>query len=170
MLSLDGNDLTGLAFRDRRRWLEELVPAGPHWRVSTVHLDAGGELLEAAREQGLEGVIAKRLHSTYTPGRRSSEWRKVKVRRRQELVVGGWLPGTGSRADRLGALLVRPLRGRSRYAGRVGTGFSEDEPAGSAIAWTSWRPAPAPSSRHHPGRRPARPLGGADDGGRGGVR
>ena len=86
---------------------------------------------EAARANGLEGIMAKRLSSTYEPGRRSAGWRKCKVRRQQEVVIGGWTSGEGSRSSSLGSLLIgvhdpdapgRPLR----YAGRVGTGLTDE--------------------------------------------
>src|SRR5204862_2185950 len=91
------------------------------------HRGEGRPLLEATREQGLEGVVAKRLDSCYEPGRRSGVWIKVKNRQRVELEVGGWLPGEGRREDRIGALLVgrRDEDGKLLYAGRVGSGFSE---------------------------------------------
>ena len=60
----------------------------------------------ATRASGLEGVVAKRLDSRYEPGKRTRTWLKVKVRHRQEMVVGGWLPGEGNRTGRIGALLV----------------------------------------------------------------
>jgi bifunctional non-homologous end joining protein LigD len=83
-------------------------------------------LLQASAEQGLEGIVAKRLDSRYLPGRRSPAWIKVKHRRRQELVIGGWLPEQG-RAERIGALLVgyHDKDGLLRYAGRVGSGFNQ---------------------------------------------
>src|SRR5205807_173499 len=73
-----------------------------------------------------EGLVAKRLNSCYEPGRRSGAWLKVKHTLRQELVIAGWLPGEGRRAERIGALLVGYHRdGQLVYAGRVGTGFTE---------------------------------------------
>ncbi|HEX4867251.1 MAG TPA: non-homologous end-joining DNA ligase [Acidimicrobiales bacterium] len=131
LLHLDGHDLTGQPLRDRRRLLGELLDPGPRWRLSPLH-DDGAALLAAADEQGLEGVVAKRLDSTYEPGRRVRTWLKVKVRRRQEMVVGGWIPGEGNRAGRIGALLVGYHEaagdgGPLRFAGRVGTGFTEAE-------------------------------------------
>ena len=90
-------------------------------------------MLAAAVEQRLEGVVAKRLDSPYRPGRRTDEWLKIKHVNRQELVIGGWLPGKGARAGRLGALLMgyyesgENRRRVLRYAGRVGTGFNEDD-------------------------------------------
>jgi bifunctional non-homologous end joining protein LigD len=130
LLHLDGHDLMGRPWSDRRRLLDQVVEPGVRWRPSPVH-DDGAELLTAADERGLEGVVAKRVDSIYVPGSRARTWRKVKVRRRQEMVVGGWLPGEGTRQGRLGALLVgyheEPGDGPLRYAGRVGTGFREAE-------------------------------------------
>lgn len=129
LLSLDGNDVTGLPLADRRRLLEQLVEPGPHWQVPATHAD-GEALLAAADERGLEGVIAKRVDSTYRPGSRTREWVKVKVRRRQEFVVGGWGSGEGKRAGRIGGLLVGfhdEPGGPLRYAGRVGSGLTDRE-------------------------------------------
>jgi bifunctional non-homologous end joining protein LigD len=131
LLHLDGHDVTGLPLRDRRKLLESVLEPGPVWRTSPMH-DDGEALRDAAEERGLEGVVAKRLDSPYEPGKRTRTWLKVKVRRRQEMVVGGWLAGEGNRSGRIGALLVgyhdAPGDGGPlRYAGRVGTGFSEAE-------------------------------------------
>jgi bifunctional non-homologous end joining protein LigD len=131
LLHLDGNDLTGLPLSDRRRLLAQVLEPGPRWRTSPVH-DDGAALLEAANAQGLEGVVAKREDSRYEPGGRVRTWLKVKVRLHQEVVIGGWIPGEGTRSGRIGALLVGVHDapgdgGPLRYAGRVGTGFTEAE-------------------------------------------
>jgi bifunctional non-homologous end joining protein LigD len=131
VLHLDGHDVTTLPLSDRRRLLEQVVEPAPRWRPSPVH-DDGELLLEVADAQGLEGVVAKRDDSIYVPGARVRTWLKVKVRRHQEVVVGGWIPGEGNREGRLGALLVgvhdAPGDGSPlRYAGRVGTGFTGAE-------------------------------------------
>ena len=126
LLYLDGRLLIDAPYEERRERLEELELAGPAWRVPAAHVGEGDRLLEATRAQGLEGVIAKRLGSRYEPGRRSGAWVKVKHTLRQELVIGGWVPGEGRRAERIGALLMGYYRdGRFVYAGRVGTGFTE---------------------------------------------
>jgi len=126
VLYLDGHSLLELPYGDRRRRLEELGLEGPAWRVPAVHVGEGSRLLAATVQQGLEGIVAKRLDSTYDPGRRSGVWIKVKNTRRQELVIGGWIPGEGRRAQRIGALLMGyHQEGRFRSAGRVGTGFTE---------------------------------------------
>ena len=84
--------------------------------------DDGLALLELARQRGLEGIVAKRLDSPYQPGGRSRDWVKVKLRLRQELVVGGWLPGAGALAGQIGSLLVGYHdQGRFRFAGAVGS-------------------------------------------------
>src|SRR5204863_10027895 len=82
----------------------------------------------ASRVQGLEGIVATRLDCPYIPGRRSPGWVQVKNFRRVEAVIGGWLPGEGSRCGRICALLVGLYDdGELKYAGRVGTGFAEAE-------------------------------------------
>ncbi len=131
VLHLDGHDLTGLPLSDRRRLLDQVLEPAARWRTSPAH-DDGVALLEATEAQGLEGVLAKQADSRYEPGARVRTWLKVKVRRHQEVVVGGWLPGEGTRSGRLGALIVG-VHARARdgaqllYAGRVGTGFKEAE-------------------------------------------
>jgi bifunctional non-homologous end joining protein LigD len=118
---------TALPWRDRRSLLESLtddLPAGVE--LARVFSD-GPALLEGAKREGLEGVIAKRADAPYADGRRSQQWVKVKVQRRQELVIGGWADGQGNRAGFLGALLVgrhEPGHPALRYAGRVGTGYT----------------------------------------------
>src|SRR5438477_7455695 len=114
-------------YGERRAGLEELGLEGPNWRTPPAHPGKGKELLRASAEQGLEGVVAKRLDSPYEPGRRTGTWVKVKNKRRQELVIGGWMPGEGRRENRIGALLVghHDADGKLRYAGRVGSGFKE---------------------------------------------
>lgn len=129
LLWLDGHDVRSVPYVDRSRLLADLVAPGPAWKATETHHGGGADLLAAMDSQGMEGLIAKRLDSRYETGRRSNQWRKLKVRRRQELVVGGWLSGEGSRAATVGALLVgyHDDQGALRYAGRVGTGFTESE-------------------------------------------
>ncbi len=126
LLELNGTDTTALDHRSRRRLLEEALDAGPTWVISPWQEGDGAALLEASRAQGLEGIMAKRLDSPYRAGRRSPAWRKIKNRRRQELVIGGFTDGTGNRASTFGALLVGRYEGDTfRYAGGIGTGFTQ---------------------------------------------
>jgi len=129
LLWLDGRSIMDRTYDERRAALTEVLRPGERWMVPDHHTGDGAAFLAATREQGLEGILAKRRDSPYEPGRRTGCWVKVKNRNRQELVIGGWLPGEGRRRDRIGALLVgaRDDDGRLRFAGRVGTGFTEAE-------------------------------------------
>jgi bifunctional non-homologous end joining protein LigD len=130
LLWLDGHSLMDLPYSERRARLAELgLGDGGRWRVPDYVVGHGAQLLAATEQQGLEGVIAKRLDSTYEAGRRTPSWLKIKNTSRQEVVVGGWVPGDGKRRDRIGALLVgvRDDDGTLRHVGRVGTGFTEGE-------------------------------------------
>ena len=125
LLSYDGQDMTGLPLRDRKRILRRAFDFRDPLRYS-VHRNSDGEAFyEQACERGWEGLIAKRATSRYRPGR-SKEWLKFKCVRDQEFVVGGYTDPQGSRAG-FGALLVGYYdRGRTlRYAGKVGTGYDE---------------------------------------------
>jgi bifunctional non-homologous end joining protein LigD len=132
VLYLDGQSTMALPYRERRALVERLDLNGPAWQTPANHLGDGRDFLAVTAEHGLEGVIAKRLDSPYRPGERGGEWVKVKNTNRQELVIGGWLEGKGNRTGQLGALLMGyhenedKARGL-RYAGRVGTGFSQSE-------------------------------------------
>ena len=128
LLHLDGRPLLDLPYTERREILDELdLGSGPNLQAPASHRGDGRPLLELTRERGLEGLVAKRLDSTYQPGKRSRAWIKVKNVRTTELVVGGWIPGQGGRTGRIGALLVGYYddEGQLHYAGRVGTGFTE---------------------------------------------
>ena len=129
LLWLDGRSLMDRPYAERRAALRALLADGERWQVPDHVVGGGTELLAATREQGLEGIVAKRVDSPYEPGRRGGAWRKVKNTNRQELVIGGWLPGEGRRRERIGALLlgVHEDDGTLRFAGRAGTGFTEGE-------------------------------------------
>jgi bifunctional non-homologous end joining protein LigD len=133
VLSVDGTDTIDLPYEDRRRLLEQLVEPGANWMIPANRVGDGEALLEATRVQGLEGVIAKRLGSTYRPGKRTKDWLKIKNRRQVELTIGGFTVGDGNRSGTFGALLVGlPVEGEGEgegeetltFAGGVGTGFN----------------------------------------------
>jgi bifunctional non-homologous end joining protein LigD len=129
LLWLDGHSVMGLPYTDRRELLDGLDLKGSHWQVPDHVVGDGTDLQAATRAQGLEGIVAKRLDSTYEPGRRSAAWLKIKNVQRTDVVVCGWMPGEGRRRERIGALLVavEGEDGHLRYAGRVGTGFTDRE-------------------------------------------
>jgi bifunctional non-homologous end joining protein LigD len=134
VLHLDGRPTVGLPYLERRELLAGLHLDGVSWQCPPYFAGNGAIVLRASQELGLEGVVAKRLASTYRPGRRSPDWRKIKNIRMQEVVILGWQPGNGRRAGTIGSLLVGVPDehggtaggvGALRYAGKVGTGFTE---------------------------------------------
>jgi bifunctional non-homologous end joining protein LigD len=130
VMFLHGDPLVALPYARRRRLLEQLALAGPHWSTPGAITGHGARALEATREAGLEGLVCKKLDSVYEPGVRSRSWIKIRNVRAVDVVVGGWLPGRGRLAGLPGAVLVGQREARRlRYVGRVGTGWSEDERA-----------------------------------------
>ena len=126
VLRIDDHDTIGLPYEDRRRLLDQLVDAGANWLVPSHRIGGGAELADATAAQGLEGIVAKRLGSTYQPGKRSPNWRKIKHRRRVDVVIGGYTAGDGNRASTFGSLLVGRFDAkRLAFAGGVGTGFDQ---------------------------------------------
>ncbi len=137
LLALDGEPLLAEPYERRRELLDGLDLDAESWRAPAHHIGGGAGFLAAAREQGLEGIVCKRLGSAYRPGARSRDWLKIRARLGQELVIGGYMPGEGGRRGRVGSLLVaywdstpeeatslgRPQR--LVYAGGVGTGFTD---------------------------------------------
>ena len=126
VLAIDGTDTIGLPYTDRRSLLTRVLDDGDHWRVPTHRLGGGDDLLAATVEQRLEGLIAKRVDSTYHVGARSKDWIKVKNRTRVDVVIGGFTAGAGNRSQTFGSLLVGVEQDRGlRFAGGVGTGFTQ---------------------------------------------
>jgi bifunctional non-homologous end joining protein LigD len=129
LLWLDGHSLMGLPYAERRDRLASLGLDGDNWQTPGHVVGQGSQLLKASAEQRLEGIVAKRLDSTYQPGSRGGSWLKIKTVHGQEFVLGGWLPGKGRRQATIGALLLGVYEpgGVLRFVGRVGTGFSDAE-------------------------------------------
>lgn len=122
LLWLDGEDLRGRPYAERRKRLEKLrLPSGIE--LSRILDTSGEEALHEAAGSGWEGIIAKRKSARYE-GRRSKEWLKIKAQNQQELAIIGWQPSTASERD-IGSLhLAVNENGAFRYAGKVGTGFN----------------------------------------------
>jgi len=131
VLEADGTSFLRETYDERRARLRQIVDSGRHRRVEIPDAFEGDvdAAMEASLRWGLEGVMAKRRDSTYTPGRRSRAWIKLKHLLTQEAVVIGWRPGQGTRDGAVGSLLlaVPDDDGELRYAGRVGSGFTERE-------------------------------------------
>jgi bifunctional non-homologous end joining protein LigD len=128
LVELDGEQLCELPLEERKHRLDGLLDR----RVQTVRLsesfDDGPALLQAVKEQELEGIMAKRADSRYQVGRRTRDWLKIKAHGRQEFVVAGYTRGAGRRAGTFGSLVLGVNEdGRLRYVGNVGTGFDDAE-------------------------------------------
>ena len=126
LLELEGESLVDLPLSERRRRLAALLDR----RNRTVRLseafEDGAALYDAAQEQGLEGIVAKRADSPYREGKRTREWLKIKTHGRQEFVIAGYTKGQGRRSGRFGSLVLGVWRGDElEYAGNVGTGFTD---------------------------------------------
>ena len=120
LLYLDGTPLFDLPYTDRRSLLDELDIGAPPY------FPGESDLLTATHEQGLEGVVAKRLDSPYRPGVRTPWWIKVKNLSTREVVVGGWKAGKGRRSGGIGSLLMGVFTEEGlTYVGHVGTGFTD---------------------------------------------
>ena len=123
LLHLDGRSLLAVPLEHRKRLLRSVLRDHPMVRYGSHVVGEGNAFVDAAREQELEGVVAKLRRSPYEPGRRSKAWLKIKLRREQEVVVAGWLAGQGSHRD-LGSLIVAVYEdGQLRHAGQVGSGI-----------------------------------------------
>jgi bifunctional non-homologous end joining protein LigD len=121
LLYLDGFDLRRVPLIERKKLLEKVVKPFTLLRVSEHFENSGEELLEAARQSGLEGLVAKCTTSVYE-SRRSPNWLKFKLTSEQEFVIGGYTPGE---RDYFGSLAVGYYEtGKLIYAGNVGTGFN----------------------------------------------
>jgi bifunctional non-homologous end joining protein LigD len=128
VLEVDGEPLLDLPLRKRRERLEGLLDR----RNTTVRLseafDDGDALHQAAEQQRLEGIVAKKADSRYLPGKRTRDWLKVKTHGKQEFVIAGYTKGRGRREGRLGSLVLAVHRdGELQYVGNCGTGFTDDE-------------------------------------------
>jgi bifunctional non-homologous end joining protein LigD len=124
LLYLDGRSLLGVPLEDRKRLLRSVLREHPRVRYAS-HVERDGlAFFEAAKSMGVEGMVAKLRRSRYEPGKRTGSWLKIKIRPEQELVVGGWTPGSGNARD-LGAMAVGVYEdGKLRFAGKVGSGFT----------------------------------------------
>jgi bifunctional non-homologous end joining protein LigD len=128
LLHIDGRWICDLPWSERRALLAAAVaPEAPPALILSDHVEWGGpELLRAAAQGGVEGVVSKRMDAPYRPGRRVTDWVKVKARYDLTAVIGGFTEGAGSRRGSVGALLVGERRpdGALTYLSHVGSGLS----------------------------------------------
>jgi len=131
LLDVDGKSLRNEPYEKRRKALVSAVTDRRKGKVQVPPAFDGDfeAALKSSSDLGLEGIVAKKLDSTYSVGRRSRAWIKIKHSRMQEVVIGGWRPGKGRRANGVGSLLmgIPDDDGTLHYVGRVGTGFGDKE-------------------------------------------
>jgi bifunctional non-homologous end joining protein LigD len=125
LLYLDGYDLTAIDLETRKELLAGIVSGRGLVRYSDHHLEQGVALFEAAKQQGLEGIVAKHRTSHYEQ-KRSREWLKMKITRSQECVIGGYTDPRGSR-EHFGSIILGLYdeKGRLLHVGQAGSGFTE---------------------------------------------
>ncbi len=143
-LQIGGKSLIDCPYLERRERLLELGLSSDAWRTPPHQLGGGKRMLAIAKRQGLEGLIAKRRDSRYRPGERSNDWIKVKLIKREEFVVGGYVPGGGANEGSMGSLLLgfysssgerssgERRSGARGSRGRTPRGMSKEERNGSA--------------------------------------
>jgi len=125
-LYLDGRPIVNEPLTRRREWLEDAIKKDSAYRVSGV-VEDGPAFLEAVKQMGLEGIMAKQRDGTYLPGKRSDSWLKIKTRHTTECVIIGYTKGKGDRETNFGALhLAQANGGELEYVGKVGSGFDDD--------------------------------------------
>lgn len=126
ILWYEGKSLMNLPLIERQAILKEILPTdNDHIRQSKVFDANGIDFFAAAERMGLEGIIAKKADSVYTSDLRSKEWLKVKVQRRQEVVIAGFTKNEGT-GKSFSALVLGVYKGKElQFVGKVGTGFSD---------------------------------------------
>ena len=125
LLYLDGQSLVDVPLEQRKHLLHTVLREHPSVRYGA-HIEADGKAFyEVMEQRGLEGMIAKLKTSRYEPGRRSKAWLKVKIRREQEVIVVGYEPGKGARADLGSLILAVNEETELHYVGEVGSGLDQ---------------------------------------------
>jgi DNA ligase D-like protein (predicted ligase) len=124
-LYLDGRPIMNEPLTRRREWLADAIRKGSAFRLSEA-VTEGVDFFEAVKQMGLEGIMAKHRKGTYTPGKRSEAWLKVKARQTIECVIIGYTAGTGDREPTFGSLhLAQANGGELKYIGKAGSGFDQ---------------------------------------------
>ncbi|MCD0467249.1 DNA ligase D [Flavobacterium sp. ENC] len=126
LLWYNGKDIMGLALSERQAILKAVLPTGDDTiRLSPIFTSGGLDFFAAAKKMGLEGIMAKRASSEYSPDSRNKQWLKIKVNQRQEVVIGGFTKNEGSSKLFSSLLLGVYENGSFQYVGKVGTGFGD---------------------------------------------
>ena len=152
LLYLDGRSLIDEPLEERRRLLGSVLRDDPRVRLSDHVVAAASRSSRRPGSAASRGSWPRTATRRIVPGKRTDRWQKIKIRPEQELVVGGWMTGTGSAVD-LGALLVGVYEdGELRYVGKVGAGFTADRRTELLARLRRWRPSAPPLSAARAGR------------------
>ena len=128
ILHKDGKDLIDLPLIQRKKILEKVIKENERILISTYIIGKGKNFFQEVKRRKLEGIMAKRLQSTYQLGKRSNDWLKIKYLKTLDCIICGFTPGTGWREEYFGALLCGIYyKKKLIYLGRVGTGWSEED-------------------------------------------
>ncbi|WP_316848750.1 DNA ligase D [Pedobacter agri] len=126
LLWYEGKNLMNLPLVQRQAILNSILPTDDdRIRLGKVFKASGIDFFAAAEKMGLEGIIAKKINSTYATDRRSKEWLKIKVHKRQEVVIAGYTKNEDTSKSFSSLLLGVYEKGKLQYVGKVGTGFSD---------------------------------------------
>jgi bifunctional non-homologous end joining protein LigD len=126
ILWYEGKNLMELPLYERQAVLNDILPADDdRVRLGKVFKASGVDFFDAAERMGLEGIIAKKANSTYVSDRRSKEWLKIKVHKRQEVIIAGFTKNADTSKPFSSLLLGVYEKGKLQYVGKVGTGFSD---------------------------------------------
>lgn len=125
LLELNGQDTTGLSLIKRKELLQKIIPENEVIKYSDHIIEKGKSFFTVSEENGLEGILAKKMDSKYYPGKRSPEWLKIKHHKTQEAIIAGYTAPSGSRKY-FGALILASKEGNHfKYIGHTGTGFND---------------------------------------------
>ena len=126
LLALNGHDTTGLKLTERKELLQKLIPDNEVIKYSDHILEKGKSFFEVSKEKNLEGIMAKKMDSKYYPGKRSSDWLKIKNHKTAEAIIAGYTAPMGARKY-FGALILASKKGdKFEYIGHTGTGFDQE--------------------------------------------
>lgn len=124
LLSFNGKDVTPLPLIERKELLKKIIPENEVIKYSDHIIKDGKSFFQVTKEENLEGIMAKKSDSKYYPGKRTSEWRKIKHHKTAEAIIAGYTQPSGSRGY-FGALILADREGSEfKYIGHTGTGFN----------------------------------------------
>jgi bifunctional non-homologous end joining protein LigD len=125
LLQLNGEDTTALPLIERKGLLQKIIPENPVIKYSDHILKNGKSFFQVSEEQNLEGIMAKKIDSKYYPGKRTSDWLKIKNHKTAEAIIAGYTPPEGSRKYFGSLILALREKNKFIYAGNAGTGFNQ---------------------------------------------